>query len=231
MLDGNVIVITGAAEASGTALVDAMAKERSIVVATDNDRDRLADLGERCLDYLKSGHLHVKHLDITRPESVKALIAECNAEFGKIDGLVNNAYPRNAGYGRKLEDVSHEDFCDNVTTHLGGYFLVSQQFCSFFKRQGNGTIVNLSSIYGVISPRFDLYQDTDMTMPVEYAAIKSAVLQLTRYFAQYFKKDGIRVNAVSPGGILDDQPQSFLDCIMPIAVIKVCFCPQTLSRQ
>ena len=72
-------------------------------------------------------------------------------------------------------------------------------------------MVNMASVYGLIAPRFELYNGTSMTMPVEYAAIKSGVIQLTRYFAQYFKADNIRVNCLSPGGILDKQPQAFLD--------------------
>ena len=60
-----------------------------------------------------------------------------------------------------------------------------------------------------MAPRFEVYAGSSMTMPVEYAAIKSAVIQLTKYFAKYFLKDGIRCNALSPGGILDQQPDSF----------------------
>jgi len=124
--------------------------------------------------------------------------------------VVNNAYPRNANYGRKLEQVEYKDFCENVNLHLGGYFLVAQQFALFFRDHGGGNIVNMASIYGVTAPRFEVYENTAMTMPVEYAAIKSAIVHLTRYFAQYFKGEGIRVNCLSPGGILDRQPADFL---------------------
>jgi NAD(P)-dependent dehydrogenase (short-subunit alcohol dehydrogenase family) len=71
--------------------------------------------------------------------------------------------------------------------------------------------VNLSSIYGVVAPDFDIYKDTTMTMPVEYAAIKSAVIQLTRYVSSYMADSRFRVNVVSPGGLFDQQPDSFLD--------------------
>jgi NAD(P)-dependent dehydrogenase (short-subunit alcohol dehydrogenase family) len=149
-------------------------------------------------------------LDITSQHSVKSLIASLQERHGRIDAVVNNAYPRNSNYGHKLEDVAYVDFCENVDLHLGGYFLVAQQFALFFREHGGGNIINMSSIYGVMPPRFEVYADTPMTMPVEYAAIKSAVIHLTRYFAQYFKGDGIRVNCISPGGILDGQPEAFL---------------------
>ena len=71
--------------------------------------------------------------------------------------------------------------------------------------------MTISSIYGVNAPRFEIYENTPMTMPVEYAAIKSAVLQLNRYLASYISDSRFRVNSVSPGGILDQQPGSFLE--------------------
>jgi len=80
----------------------------------------------------------------------------------------------------------------------------------YFQKQGYGNIINISSIYGVISPKFEIYDNTEMTMPVEYAAIKSGMLHLTKYMAKYFKGNNIRVNAISPGGILDSQPEEFL---------------------
>ena len=84
-------------------------------------------------------------------------------------------------------------------------------FSKYFKRQGYGNIVNISSVYGVIAPRFEIYKDTSMTMPVEYSVIKSGLIHLTKYMAKYFKGMNIRVNTISPGGILDNQPELFLE--------------------
>jgi len=89
-------------------------------------------------------------------------------------------------------------------------FLSSKIFSMYFEKQGFGNIINIASIYGVIAPKFEIYKNTDMEMPIEYAAIKSGMLHLTKYFAKYFKGKNIRVNAISPGGILDNQPESFL---------------------
>jgi NAD(P)-dependent dehydrogenase (short-subunit alcohol dehydrogenase family) len=94
---------------------------------------------------------------------------------------------------------------------LGGLFLTSQQFAKYFQKQGHGNIINIASVYGVIAPKFEIYANTTMTMPVEYAAIKSGVIHLTAYMAKLFKSQQIRVNCLSPGGILDQQPRSFLD--------------------
>ena len=209
MLEGKIVIVTGGAGMLGRAFARRIAEHGGIAVVADIDVARATQVAQEIAG-THPGHAEAAVLDITGKESVSALIAELHQRHGRIDAVVNNAYPRNRNYGRKLEDVTYEDFCENVDLHLGGYFLVAQQFGLFFRSQGAGNIVNMSSIYGVMAPRFDVYADTHMTMPVEYAAIKSAVIHLTRYFAQYFKGDGIRVNCLSPGGIFDNQPADFL---------------------
>lgn len=210
MLNGKVVVVTGGAGLLGMRFCGAIAEQGGIAVVADRNRQSadavVQDIGSKPLQ----GRLAAAEVDITDTGSVSALIQKVSAEFGRIDAVVNAAYPRNANYGRRFEDVGFEDFCDNVSSHLGGYFLVSQQFAEYFKASGGGHIVSLSSIYGVIAPRFDIYQDTSMTMPVEYAAVKSAVIHLTRYIARYYRGTGVRANCISPGGILDGQPESFL---------------------
>ena len=101
-------------------------------------------------------------------------------------------------------------FIENLGMNLGGCITSSQLFSLYFQKQGYGNIINISSIYGVISPKFEIYKNTSMTMPVEYAAIKSGLIHLTKYMAKYFKGMNIRVNAISPGGIIDGQSDSFL---------------------
>lgn len=209
MLTDKVVVITGGAGLLGKAFVRAVTKQGGIAVVADLDTEGAARLVEE-VNTSRPGSADAVRLNVTDKASVKSLIAAVQERHGRLDAVVNSAYPRNRNYGRRLEEVSYEDFCENVSRHLGGYFLVAQQFGLFFRAHGGGNIINLASVYGTMPPRFDIYAGTEMTMPVEYAAIKSAVIQLTRYFAQYFKDDGIRVNCLSPGGILDKQPESFL---------------------
>src|SRR5690606_7460562 len=108
-------------------------------------------------------------------------------------------------------EVTYEDFCENLALHLGGYFLFMQQCAKYAtSRQKEFSLVNMSSIYGVMAPRFSIYEDTRMTMPVEYAAIKSSLQHITRYVTAYLKGASFRVNCVSPGGILANQDVTFL---------------------
>jgi NAD(P)-dependent dehydrogenase (short-subunit alcohol dehydrogenase family) len=209
LLRNKVIVITGGAGLLGRQFCSAVAEQGGIAVVADVDGAGATDVAEQLASQYQ-GRAEAASLDITSNESVTTLIAKLQKQYGHVDAVVNSAYPRNCNYGRKLEDVTYEDFCDNVGLHLGGYFLVAQQFGLCFRKQGAGNIVNIASIYGTIAPRFDMYRETSMTMPVEYAAIKAAVVHLTRYFAQYFKSNGIRVNCISPGGIIDNQDEKFL---------------------
>jgi len=211
MLVNKVIVITGGAGEIGRCFVKGIASQGGIAIAADIDIEAAIRLVEEKNYKNNDGHIEAVQLDITSKQSICALISKIQNEYGHIDAVVNNAYPRNKNYARKLEDVTYKDFCENIDMHLGGYFLVAQQFCLAFKAQGYGNVVNMSSIYGSKAPRFEVYEGTAMTMPVEYAAIKSAIEHLTRYFAQYFKGTGVRVNSLSPGGILADQPTIFLN--------------------
>ncbi len=211
MLNDKVVVVTGGAGSLGRVFVTEIANQGGTAIVADVNMVAARQVADAWQARWAGGSVVAAELDTTRKDSVCALIGGLQRRFGRIDAMVNNAYPRNKNYGRKLEDVTYEDFCENVNSHLGGYFLVAQQFCNAFKMQGHGNLINMSSIYGSMAPRFEVYNRTPMTMPVEYAAIKAAIEHLTRYFAQYFKGTGIRVNSLSPGGILANQPKAFLD--------------------
>jgi NAD(P)-dependent dehydrogenase (short-subunit alcohol dehydrogenase family) len=209
MLNKKVIVVTGGAGVLGQCFVRGIAERGGIAIAADINLEAAKSLASEMKQDC-AGHIEAAHLDITSKDSVVALLADLRQRHGRVDAVVNNAYPRNKYYGRKLEDVTYFDFCENIDMNLGGYFLVAQQFCLAFKEQGCGNVVNMSSIYGSRVPRFEIYDGTPMTMPVEYGAIKSAIEHLTRYFAQYFKGTGIRVNCLSPGGIKAGQAIDFI---------------------
>ncbi|WP_353663238.1 oxidoreductase [Hydrogenimonas sp. SS33] len=213
MLDSKVVVITGGAGLIGKEFARAVTGSGGVAVIADIDKAAAENARKEIMENLSDikGDVAAVELDITSEASLQNCIEELDRRYGHIDGLVNNAYPRNKNYGNHFFDVKYEDFVENVGLNLGGYFLTSQQFALYFKKQGYGNIVNISSIYGVIAPKFDIYHGTSMTVPVEYAAIKSALIHLTRYMAKYFKGENIRVNAISPGGILDNQPRPFLD--------------------
>ena len=210
MLKNKVIIVTGGAGLLGTVFVEGIIKNNGIAIIADIN----PEAGNSTKDFLNlklnTNNVDFVETNITSKESIVKAIDSVSSKYGKIDGWVNNAYPRNKNYGRKFFDVEYSDFCENMNLNLGGYFLASQQISSFFRNQGYGNIINISSIYGHIAPRFEVYDGTSMSMPVEYAVIKSGLLHLTKYMAKQFKGMDIRVNAISPGGIFDNQPEPFL---------------------
>ena len=157
------------------------------------------------------GQTNFIHSNISDSVSLQDSIQRVHADRGHIDCVINTSYPRTADYGKEALTISLEDFNQNITIHLGGYFNVMQKFIQYFMEQGVGNIINVASIQGIAAPKFSHYNDTDMTSPIEYSAAKSAIIAMTRYFAKYLKGRNIRVNCVSPGGILAGQPSSFLE--------------------
>lgn len=211
LLADKVVLVTGGAGLLGQVFVESVAVNGGTAVIADINLDAARQTADLIKERSGIDCVHAITLDITSKSSLSQAIANLDSQFGKIDALVNNAYPRNKNYGRHFFDVEYADFCENVSVNLGGYFLASQQFAKYFKQQGFGNIINVSSIYGVVAPRFEVYENTSMTMPVEYAAIKSGLLHMTKYMTKYFKGMNIRVNAISPGGIFDNQAETFLN--------------------
>ena len=210
MLNGKVVVVTGGAGLIGQEFIKAIIKNNGMAVIADINNE----IGQKTTDQLshelKTSKIDFVTMDITSKTSINNVLEHLHSKYGKVDALVNNAYPRNKNYGKHFFDVTYEDFCENTGLNLGGYFITSQQFARYFQKQGYGNIINISSIYGVVAPEFEIYDNTPMTMPVEYAAIKSGLIHLTKYMAKYFKGMNIRVNTLSPGGIFDKQPEPFL---------------------
>jgi NAD(P)-dependent dehydrogenase (short-subunit alcohol dehydrogenase family) len=198
-----VALVTGGCGLLGGEICKALGELGATVYSADTDEERLREcdtLGLRPL-----------FLDITSEDSVQRAIELVVAEAGAIDVLVNCAYPRTRDWGLKFESVPFGSWKANIDSHLGGYFLCTRTAAEHMARQSRGSIINFASIYGVVGPDFSIYEGTEMTMPVAYAAIKGGIIALTRYVAAYYGKFNVRANAVSPGGVFDHQPESFVE--------------------
>lgn len=211
MLKEKVVVVTGGAGLIGKEFVKAIVENGGIAIIADINEELGKNVKESLSKELDTSNIDFFKLDITSKNSLNECINFLDEKYKKIDALVNNAYPRNKNYGKHFFEVEYDDFIENLGLNLGGYFTASQQFAKYFQKQNYGNIVNISSIYGVVAPKFEVYENTQMTMPVEYAAIKSGLIHLTKYMAKYFKGMNIKVNALSPGGIFDHQPEAFLE--------------------
>lgn len=209
-LKNKTIIITGGSGLIGSAFSVISAKHGANVIIIDIDKKKSNNLVKQIKEKTKNDKIIYLECNIINFNDIKKSIGIILNKFGEISVLVNNAYPRNKNYGKKYEDVTYEDFCENINLHLGGYFLITQQISKVMMKQNYGNIINIGSIYGFAAPRFEIYEGTEMTTPVEYAAIKGAIVNLTKYLASYLGKYNIRVNCISPGGVYDHQPETFV---------------------
>jgi NAD(P)-dependent dehydrogenase (short-subunit alcohol dehydrogenase family) len=212
ILKDKVVVVTGGAGLIGKEFIKATVQSGGIGVIADINIKLGEEAKESLSKKFKTDKIDFIQLDITSKKSLEDSINYLSKKYGKIDALVNNAYPRNKHYGKDFLDIEYDEFSENLNMNLGGYLISSQQFAKYFLNQGFGNIINISSIYGVIAPRFEIYKNTNMVgVPIEYGAVKSALIHLTKYLAKYFKNKNIRINAISPGGVFDNQPENFLN--------------------
>jgi NAD(P)-dependent dehydrogenase (short-subunit alcohol dehydrogenase family) len=191
-----VICVTGSRGLLGSKIINTLQEQGAIVIELDIDKD------------YKSDHYYL--MNISNENEVIETVNKIYKKYNKIDGWINNAYPRTEDWGDKFEDVKYESWRQNIDMHLNGYFICCQTVLKIMKKQSFGSLINMSSIYGLVAPDFNIYENTDMTMPVAYSAIKGGINTLTRYLASYFGKYNIRVNSISPGGIFNGQPHDFL---------------------
>lgn len=207
LLKNKTVLVAGAGGLLGSRLVSGILEQGAKVIAADINVEKIkVSLAALNID-VDSPLIKFLALDITKEDNVKDLFSDGS----HIDGAVNSTYPRNKDYGAHFFDVTLESFNENLSLHLGSSFVFSQQCAAYFKKHKKPfSLVNISSIYGVVTPDFSIYKDTLMTMPVEYAAIKSALVHLNKYIAKYVNDSDFRINCVSPGGIFDSQPQVFL---------------------
>lgn len=217
MIKDRGFLVAGAAGLLGAEIVLSLLDKGAFVLAADLNMDKLNE----ALPSYDDNRLKLISLDITNAGSVNSALELCKNAFGRVDGAVNAAYPKNNNYGRHVFDVEYVDFVENLGLHLGGSFVFMQQ-CAVFSNLYSlkFSLVNISSVYGHIAPRFDIYEGTDMTTPVEYAAIKAGLNHLNKYFTNYMAGSEFRSNCLSLGGLVDNQPEVFKDKYKSFCVSK-----------
>lgn len=208
-LKDKIVVIAGASGLIGKELCNGFLKQGSTVVITSRSDTKGREL-EKKLNKLHQGKAAYCQLDITIEKSVDDLIKFVLDKFYRIDIFVNCSWPKTKDWMKNVEEVQYDSIKENTSNHLGGYFLCTQKMAILMKKQKFGSIINFSSIYGVVGPNFSIYDGIEMTCPPAYPLIKGGIIAMTRYFATYFAKYGIRINCISPGGIFNKQDERFV---------------------
>jgi len=218
-LAGKVALVTGGAGLLGTEFCHTLAQAGADVVVVDLNGGAARNVSR---DLVASGHLSLDiQTDITDSAAVKEMQAATMKEFGRLDILVNSAAldPKfdpghnSPGDSGTFEDYPLETWKQALDVNLTGMFLVCQAAVHPMLMQGNGVIINVCSMYGLVGPDQRLYQRQGQPArykPVYYSVTKAGVLGFTKYLATFYAGKNIRVNALTPGGVYNGHDETFL---------------------
>jgi len=217
-LSGRSALVTGGAGLLGVQHAHALAGAGARVFLGDTNeplaRQRAADINRELGDQ----RVAAVHLDVTNPESVRAALGR----MGGVHILVNNAAidaKVQAGglvESSRFENLSLEQWRTELRVGLTGAFLCSQAYGGWMAAHGGGVILNIASDLAVFAPDQRIYrkpglpEERQPVKPATYSALKHGLVGLTRYLATYWASHGVRVNALSPGGVYVDQPEDFV---------------------
>jgi NAD(P)-dependent dehydrogenase (short-subunit alcohol dehydrogenase family) len=216
-LEGKVAVVTGAAGLLGREHLRALAEAGAYIVGLD----RTAEVATVARAIAAENGVESLGLeaDICDPDQLRRARDEIVARFGRLDVLVNNAAINDAVEGRRGPPVTFEEYPLSAWRHtldvnVTGVFLCCQVLGAEMARRGRGSIINIASTYGIVAPNQSLYRDAEglqtMYKSAAYSTSKGAVLSLTRHLAAYWGSKGVRVNALSPGGVENGQDAGFV---------------------
>lgn len=204
-LKGKSALVTGGARLYGSCISQALGEAGASVIIASRDikkcQAKAKELQEQGLD------IYGELLDITDEESVVELKERIVSKYGKIDIMVNSA--------RLVSMLSFEDpierWEESMKVNSTGIFLCTRIFIEQMKKQRHGNIINIGSIYGIVGQDPELYAGTDMKSAPDYWFCKGGIINLTKYLATKFASYNIRVNCISPGGLITkDTPSQFI---------------------
>lgn len=157
-------------------------------------------------------HIQIKTFDVADFNSLRQNIDNFfTLDIGRPDIWINCAYPRTTQFPQSREgQLEQHDWRENIDIQLNSACLISSEVAAQMAKMGSGAIVNIASIYGMRAPRFNIYKNTDLGTPPAYTAIKAGLINYSRQLAAFYAEKGVRVNCVSPGGVVNRQDKIFL---------------------
>jgi 3-oxoacyl-[acyl-carrier protein] reductase len=194
-LAGKVAIITGGAQGIGRTLVEAFAAVGATVVVADRNKERAEAVAAAVVE--SSGTASAVVVDVSDPLDAKRMVEATLDAHGRVDVLVNNAAIFSTIAMKRFDEISYEEWTDVIAVNLTGVFLCCQAVAAPMRRQGSGSIVNMSSAT-VLSGRPDY---------LHYVSSKSGVIGMTRSMARELGDDGITVNAIMPGSVETEIPR------------------------
>lgn len=218
-LEGRTIVVGGGAGQIGFSFCEILSDAGAKVIIADIDIEMAKEKVEQLKDEEVKSKIHVHKVDVSQKSAVTDFFKSASENYGNIYGLINCFHFK--GNTRKLDTSSNffadfenypEEAWDMVhDVNLKGSFLMSQAAISYFKENGRGVIVNISSTYGNVSANKHIYGDSGINSPVAYGTSKAALINFTRYLATHLADLNIRANCLSPGGVFNNQSEEFIN--------------------
>lgn len=194
-LKGRTALVVGGAGLLGGQISSAFAELGAELVIASRDRAKCEAFGERLRGQFPGVKTHALEVDITRPDSIQAMIRDTEKHVGALDILVNSGW---SGRKNTFESISDADWDLDIEVCLNGVFrTVKQAFPLLRPRRGN--ILTIASMYGHVAPDYRLYDSEKFANPPSYGAAKAGVIQMTKYLASFLSPHGIRANCISPG--------------------------------
>jgi NAD(P)-dependent dehydrogenase (short-subunit alcohol dehydrogenase family) len=204
------ILILGANGRIGFELSKFFLKEKCKLIAVDKNLSKFKSKNTLSLLKIK--------IDLSKEKNINLLIKKISNQK-KIDGIVYCLYPKTQSWGISFEKVNEKHLKENLYFQLGMPILFLKNIYNLLvKKKIKSSIVMLSSIQGIRAPKFEHYKNLNMHSPIEYSASKAGIISITEYLAKYINNKDLRINCVSPGGILENQKKEFIrrykkDCI------------------
>lgn len=207
-LRDRVALVTGGAGRYGRQICHGLAEAGAMVIVASRNRDKCEAFVEELHE--ADGEAEALRLDTTDRYSLLSAAARIEARWGRLDILFNNAV---AVRSAPVAEHSVEDWARAMDANSTALYQTICVFAEMMKKRNTGSIVNIASIYGLVSPDFRIYEGcVEMTNPPSYGFAKAGMIQLTRYFAVHFAPHGVRVNCISPGGLFSEvMPSRFVE--------------------
>lgn len=222
-IDGRVALVTGGAGLMGPEHAAALLDTGARVVLADIDAEALDRVAASLRATWGADRVMARRMDVTSEDSIVDGKSAIEAAFGPVDILVNNAaidpkVETGSGVleGSRLEQFSRQQWDLEIAVGLTGAFLCAKLFGAVMAVRGGGVILNVASDLSVFAPDQRLYrkeglpEERQPVKPITYSVIKTGLVGLTRYLAGYWAEQGVRANAISPGGVYNGQPDDFV---------------------
>jgi NAD(P)-dependent dehydrogenase (short-subunit alcohol dehydrogenase family) len=215
-LNDRVCFVTGGAGNLGVSMVTALIRHGARVAIIDTVSERVVEVVERVAAEVSTNKIIGFTADIRSRGRIEEVVSSVENKWGPVDVLLNNAASKSPNFFAPFETFPLSDWNQVIEVNLTGAMICCQVVGGAMAKRGHGSIINTLSIYGIVGPdqriyEGSLYEGRAINTPAVYSASKAGLWGLTKYLATYWGNSGVRVNAITPGGVFSGQNDVFVE--------------------